>query len=107
VDLTKLIGKKMDMGKLVAAILEHIDMPALISSVMSGLQLKDLELYFVVVDEYDFNVVGMAYSKEAAQSLMDDYNKETKHKRNTQVLRLDIGKLVQLAREAGAVEEVA
>ena len=105
-DLTKLLGKKMDMGKLVAAILERIDW-TLIASVMDGLQLRDLELYFVITDEYDFNVVGMAYSKEAAQKLMDDYDQETKHKRNTQVLRLDIAKLLHLAREAGATEEVA
>ena len=104
-DLSKLLVK-MDMGKLVMAAMEHINMEEVSSEVMKDLKLRDMRLFFVIDDEYSFDFVGMAYSKKSARELKGDYDNELDAKRCARIIELDIEKLIQLAQEMGAVRKI-
>ncbi|KKM06122.1 hypothetical protein LCGC14_1747240, partial [marine sediment metagenome] len=65
----------------------------------------ELEMYFVVdqqpdCDGYDF--LGMAYSMKSAVAIMAEANAYS-----PEILKLDIAKLVPLAKELGFVEKVS
>ncbi|KKN13911.1 hypothetical protein LCGC14_1001450 [marine sediment metagenome] len=94
-----------DGSKMLEKALEHIDMERIIADVMKDLQILDLEMYFVVdqqpdCDGYDF--LGMAYSMKSAVAIMTEANTYA-----PEILKLDIAKLVPLAKKLGFVEKVS
>lgn len=95
---------KFNLEDMIEKAMEHIDMEEITADVMAGLKITDFEMYFVVdkpdgQDEYEF--LGMAYSKKSALEMRDEIRSA-----NPEVLKLNIAKLVPLAKEMGAVEVV-
>jgi hypothetical protein len=91
--------------KIAEKILEHINIEEVTKDVLSSLTVKNLEIYFVVrkpdgQDDYEF--VGLAYSKGAAETLWCEATKEGSCK----ILALDLGKALNMAEEHGIVKAV-
>ena len=96
---------KFNIEDMIEKAMEHIDMESITADVMAGLKITDLDLFFVVdwqpdCDEPDF--VGMAYSDQSAREL-----KENAILYNPEILKLDLMKMVPLAKELGFVEVVS
>lgn len=86
-------------------IMEHIDLEEVTAEVLSKLTVTDLELFFVVRDMPDtegLEFVGMAYSKEAANTLWVENSKAFP----CQIMKMDLDRAMTLAREVGILEEV-
>jgi hypothetical protein len=93
---------KFNLEDMIEKALEHIDMEQITAEVMADLKITDLEIYFVVEkpdgqDDYEF--VGMAYSEDAACQLREDHT-------DREILKLDMMKMVPLAKQMGFVEVV-
>ena len=94
-----------DLERLVERAMEHIDMEEITAQVMADLKITDFEMYFVVdcqpgSEEYDF--LGMAYSKKSAEAIKE----EATTARSPEILKLNIAKLIPLAKELGFVDKV-
>ena len=94
-----------DLESLVERAMEHIDMEEITAQVMSDLKITDFEMYFVVDaqpggEEYDF--LGMAYSLKSAVAIKEEANNAY----HPEILKLDIAKLVPLAKKLGFVSKV-
>lgn len=90
---------------LIERIMQHIDIEAIAAEVMPTLKIEGLDVHFVVQplpdsDNYDF--IGLAYGREAAEELWLEHSK----KHPCKIFRLDMGKLVELIEKLGGVEEV-
>ncbi len=99
------IFKNFDIETLIERAMAHIDMEEITAEVMKDLKITDFEMYFVVdqqpdCDGYDF--LGMAYSMKSAVELMAEATAY-----NPEILKLDIAKLVPLAKQMGFVEKVS
>jgi hypothetical protein len=96
---------KFDLESMIEKAMEHIDMEEITAQVMEDLKITDFEMYFVVdqqpdCEEYDF--LGMAYSMKSAVAIMTEASTYS-----PEVLKLDIAKLVPLAKELGFVRKVS
>jgi hypothetical protein len=95
----------MMMKGILERALEVVDVEKITKDVMANLAVKDLELYFIVYqlpDSDEYEMVGLAYSKQAAKLLCLESSKKYPCK----ILKLDLGKALTLAEQAGIVEEV-
>jgi c-di-GMP-related signal transduction protein len=97
-----LFGKTFELEHMIEKAMEHIDMEQITADVMKDLKIIDLDMFFVVCkpdgsEDYDF--VGMAYSIESAREL-----KETVEA--SEILKLDMMKMVPMAKSMGFVEPV-
>ncbi len=95
--------EKFDLESMIEKAMKHIDMEEITAQVMADLKITDLDMYFVVYkpdgfDEYEF--VGMAYSIASARELRDDSGG------GGEILKLDMMKMVPLAKKMGFVETV-
>lgn len=100
-----LFGKTFDIEHLIEKAMEHIDMEQITADVMADLKIMDLEMYFVVdkqPDCEDYDLIGMAYSEKSAKEMKADAEAYA-----PEVLKLNIAKLVPIAKEIGAVEVVS
>lgn len=85
--------------------MEHIDMEEITAQVMADLKITDFEMYFVVDSQPDcegYDFLGMAYSMKSAVAIMTEANTYS-----PEILKLDIAKLVPLAKKLGFVEKVS
>jgi hypothetical protein len=96
---------KFNLEDMIEKAMEHIDMEEITAQVMADLKITDLEMFFVIDNLPDCEVpdlVGMAYSLKSARELQENaalYSPE--------ILKLDIAKLVPLAKDLGFVEVVS
>ncbi len=95
--------ENFDIEHMIEKAMEHIDMEEITAQVMADLKITDLDIFFVVYkpdsfDEYEF--VGMSYSIESARELRDSSGS------GGEILKLDLMKMVPLAKKMGFVETV-
>jgi hypothetical protein len=96
--------EKFDLERMIEKALEHINMEEITAQVMADLKITDLDMYFVVKnvdgDPEDYDFVGMAYSIESARELQDTVQ-------FSEILKLNMMRMVPLAKSMGYVEEVS
>lgn len=94
---------------MIEKLVERLDIDALVRDFMGKIHIQDLDLFFVVDNQpYDhkaFAVVGMAYSLEAAQELIESKRRQIYDPR---ILQLDLGRILWLLTNhvEGTVKEV-
>ena len=93
---------KFDLEHMIEKAMEHIDMEQITADVMQDLKVTNLDMFFVIckpdgADDHEF--VGMAYSIESARELKDTVE-------DSEILKLDMMKMVPLAKQMGFVETV-
>jgi hypothetical protein len=94
---------KFNLEDMIEKAMEHIDMEEITAQVMHDLKITDLDIFFVVYcpDGYDvYEFVGMAYSIDSARELRDDSGG------GGEILKLDMMKMIPLAKQMGFVETV-
>jgi hypothetical protein len=99
------VGLFDNFERLIEKAMEHINMEEITAQVMQDLKITDLDLFFVVYrpdgfEDCDYEFVGMAYSIESARELRDDSGT------GGEILKLDMMKMVPLAKQMGFVESV-
>ena len=96
---------KFDLESLIEKAMEHIDMEEITADVMKDLKITDLDMFFVVREDqtlHGYEFIGMAYSLESARELQD----EDDYPLRAEILKLDMMKMVPLAKQMGFVETV-
>jgi len=82
--------------------LEAVDIEKIVKDVTANLTVKDLELYFIVQqfpDSDHHNFIGLAYSKDAAGKLWIEATRSGP----TKIMKLNFGKAITLAQQAGII----
>ena len=95
---------KFDLESMIEKAMEHIDMEEITAQVMQDLKITDLDIFFVVDNQPDCeepDFVGMTYSIESAREL-----KENAILYSPEILKLDMMKMVPIAKQMGFVETV-
>lgn len=95
--------EKFDLKSMIDKAMEHIDMDKITTDIMQGFKITDLDIFFVVREDqtiqgYEF--IGMAYSLNSARELRDDAGHDG------EILKLDLMKMVPLAKKMGFIETV-
>ena len=95
--------ENFDLEHMIEKAMEHIDMEEITAQVMHDLKITDLDIFFVVREDqtiqgYEF--IGMAYSIASARELLDSSGG------GGEILKLDLMKMVPLAKKMGFVETV-
>lgn len=96
--------EKFDLKSMIEKAMEHIDMGEITAQVMADLKITDLDIYFVVDKpdgQDDFEFIGMTYAIDSARELRDEVRSA-----NPEILKLDMMKMIPLAKEMGFVETV-
>ncbi len=96
--------EKFDLERLIEKAMEHIDMEEITAQVMADLKITDLDIFFVVDKpdgQDDFEFIGMTYAIDSARELRDEVRSA-----NPEILKLDMMKMIPLAKEMGFVETV-
>lgn len=94
-----------DFEALIEKVISKVNVEEITTDVMSKMKIEKLDMYFVIHSSHDsdqYELIGMTYSEKAAQEL----RKENLWQ-DPRVIKLDIGKLLKLLEDMGAVEEIA
>jgi hypothetical protein len=100
-----LFGKTFDLEAMIEKAMEHIDMESITADVMKDLKITDLDIFFVVgmpeEPDEDPEFIGMTYSIDSARELQRPMGTL-----DSEILKMDMMKMVPLAKQMGFLETV-